>query len=287
MIKVRVIGGLGNQLFQYATARALAENLGTLTTMDVSVFKSYDVHPFRLDKFNCNTVFSDKSFLFRRLLERNFLQKILMRLGMLNKYYFEDSLFFNKNVLLLKNETNLFGYFQTEKYFVNIRQKLLEELTLTDELNEVEQALSEQIKKSNSVSIHIRRGDYISNHSASHVHGVCDSSYFKKSLEYLEEKGILDENSHLYLFSDDIDWCRENLNFGYKTIFIEGCSERPEVDMILMSQCQHHIISNSTFSWWGAWLNSNETKVVIAPIKWFKSAELDSKDIIPESWVKL
>ncbi|MGF1902956.1 alpha-1,2-fucosyltransferase [Aliivibrio sifiae] len=287
MIKIRVTGGLGNQLFQYATARSLAEKIETSTTMDISVYKSYNVHPFKLAKFNCKTEFSDKSSLFRKLLEKRFFQKVFMRLGMLGKYYFEDGLFFNKKVLSLQNETKLFGYFQSEKYFINIRQKLLEELTLIDELNDIEQALSEEIKNSNSISIHIRRGDYVSNLSANQIHGTCDSSYFKKSLAYLENKGILIESSHLYLFSDDIDWCRENLNFGYNTTFIEGCSERPEVDMILMSRCQHHIISNSTFSWWGAWLNSNEAKVVIAPIKWFQSAELDSIDIIPESWVKL
>lgn len=287
MIKVKVIGGLGNQLFQYAVARSLAEKLGTTTTLDISVFKSYGLHPFRLDKFNCKACFSSKSSLLQKLLEKTIFKNSFCLLGMFGGNYFEKGLRFDEKLFSLKNETNLFGYFQTEKYFVNIRHKLLDELILIDELNEIEQEISNKIKSKNSISIHIRRGDYISNQNANNTHGTCDSAYFKNALGYLKKEGALDENSCLFIFSDDIPWCRDNLNFGYKTTFVEGSREWPEVDLVLMSQCKHQIISNSTFSWWGAWLNSNETKIVIAPFKWFKSAELDSIDIIPESWIKL
>jgi hypothetical protein len=287
MIKVKVIGGLGNQLFQYATARSLAEKSGKSVVLDVSAFQSYDVHPLRLDKFNCKASYDLNSHFFNNILNIPIIKFSLRRLGMLNNYYFEEGLGFDENLLSQPDKNKLFGYFQTEKYFSSIRQELLKELTLMNELTEVEQDICNQIKNANSVSIHIRRGDYILNEKANNIHGICDSSYFIKALVFLKSIGSIDENSRLFVFSDDIKWCCENLDFGFQTTFVEGSSERPEVDMVLMSRCNHQIISNSTFSWWGAWLNPNDAKVVIAPIKWFQSAEFDSIDIIPESWVKL
>lgn len=283
------MGGLGNQLFQYATARALSEKLNTSVVLDVSEFNSYDVHPLRLNEFNCKGIFSSKKQLLRSLLERNVIKKHVSKLKVFNKYYFERNLEFNEDVLNVENGSSLIGYFQTEKYFEVIRTQLLEELTLKNSLNNIETKVSHKINNTNSISIHIRRGDYISNQYANSIHGTCDSAYFSRAIAYMSENNILDDSSEFFVFSDDIEWCRNNLELGYKLNFVTGSAERPEVDMILMSQCKHQIISNSTFSWWGAWLNKNESKVIITPKKWFENDNMakESGDIIPHLWVKL
>lgn len=288
MIKVKAIGGLGNQLFQYAAARSIAEKRKDKVLVDVSAFQSYETHPFCLNKFNCKATFDNQLNLKKKLLSNSRVNKILFSFGFLKNHYIEKSLKFDDSLSQNTNITQITGFFQSEKYFLSIRDCLLDELTLVNELNEYELSVSNAIRNAkNSVSIHIRRGDYVSDEGANKTHGVCDSEYFKKALRYLSTKEILDKNTELFIFSDDIKWCRNNLSFDYKMNFVDGSSERPEVDMILMSECEHQIISNSTFSWWGAWLNQNEDKVIIAPKVWFQSAELDSTDIIPDNWVKL
>lgn len=288
MIKIKAIGGLGNQLFQYATARAIAEKRADNVVVDTSGFESYRTHPFCLDKFNCKATYDAKQSWVNKFLSNEKIKKLLQKLGFIKKYYFETKLTFNEELLLKNNIDYLAGYFQSEKYFLSIRECLLDELTLVKKLNESESSVSNAINNAkNSISIHIRRGDYVSNESANKTHGVCDSDYFKKALNYFSEKKLLDKNTELFIFSDDIEWCRNNLQFDYNMNFVDGSSEKPEVDMVLMSQCKHQIISNSTFSWWGAWLNNNYDKVVVAPKEWFKSTELDSTDIVPDNWVKL
>lgn len=288
MIKVKAIGGLGNQLFQYATARAIAEKRGDGVVVDMSDFSSYKTHPFCLNKFRCKATYESKPKLINKLLSNEKIRNSLQKLGFIKKYYFETQLPFNEDVLLNNSINYLTGYFQSEKYFLSIRECLLEELTLIEDLNIAEIAVSKAIKNAkNSISIHIRRGDYVSNEGANKTHGVCDSDYFKKALNYFSERKLLDEHTELFIFSDDIEWCRNNLSFDYKMNFVDGSSERPEVDMVLMSQCKHQVISNSTFSWWGAWLNKNDEKVVVAPKEWFKSTDLDSTDIVPNQWIKL
>ncbi|NRD31334.1 alpha-1,2-fucosyltransferase [Shewanella sp. DC2-4] len=163
---------------------------------------------------------------------------------------------------------------------------MIKEFTLRNALNTYESENEKLIDNNESVAIHIRRGDYISNEESNSIHGICDNSYFYKSLNYLRSNNIVSDNAKLFIFSDDIQWCKENLKFDFSTVFIEGDSKRPEVDMHLMSKCKHQIISNSTFSWWGAWLNTNPDKCIIAPKQWFKTT-LDSVDIIPKQWVRI
>lgn len=287
MIKVKVIGGLGNQLFQYATGRAVAEKLGTTLIIDISAFQSYNIHPLRLNKFKCRGVFSPKTKFFDKLLKVNIIRRVSLLLGLLNNYYYEKGLAYNENVFSINTESTLVGHFQSEKYFLSIRNELLSELLLIKDLSGPEKRVECSIKNTNSIAIHIRRGDYISNQSANIIHGTCDNTYFNKAISFLENNAVLNDSSCLYVFSDDISWCRDNLKFNYKCVFVEGRADKPEVDMYLMSLCQHQIISNSTFSWWGAWLNKNENKTVIAPANWFKSDKHDSRDIIPETWIKL
>lgn len=288
MIRIKIVGGLGNQMFQYAAAKALASKYGVSVVADVSAFASYDVHPLKLSELKCDCQFESKEGLLFKILRIPLISRLLLKYSKLFDLYVERDLTFNLKLFDLSKNASLVGYFQSEKYFDFIRDELLEEFQLQNPLSEREENVKEAIIESNSISMHIRRGDYLSNTAANAVHGVCDESYFSNALAYLEGQGELTTDTKLFVFSDDIEWCKENLNFGLYTEFVKPDLDRPEVDIHLMSKCKHNIIANSSFSWWGAWLNKNHSKVVVAPRKWFSNSEkYDSGDIVPERWIRI
>lgn len=288
MVNVKIIGGLGNQMFQYAAAKALANKHNVRVVANVSAFKNYDIHPLRLENLNCDCEFRNKNNIIFKALDLPYISSFLTKIAPILNLYVEKSLPFDKVFFKSNKNVTLVGYFQTEKYFSSIKDILLKEFTIKSPLNEEDKQIEKNILTSESVSIHIRRGDYISNSSANSVHGTCDKNYFIKALSYLNNKTRLSTKTKLFVFSDDIQWCRNNLSFEYNTIFVSADKERPEVDIHLMSQCKHNIISNSTFSWWGAWLNTNANKIVIAPSQWFSSdSAYDYSDIVPLSWHRL
>lgn len=173
------------------------------------------------------------------------------------------------------------GYFQSEKYFSAYRGDIINNLTLKIPLDEPSLELMQQIKNSISVSLHIRRGDYL---NFSNIYHICSIEYYKKAVDYISNK--IGENITVFVFSDDIAWARENLNVNFETIFVDFNNNKPYFDMELMRNCKHNITANSTFSWWGAWLNENKNKIVIAPQRWFNN-ELKNNDIVPQSWIKI
>ena len=286
MIKVKIIGGLGNQMFQYAVAKALAVKNNTEVSVNISAFGSYTVHPLSLDKLSCNCKFDSRGNFLSKIMNLPYFRNTFSKFGHILNVYIEKGLSYNAELFNSNKDVSLFGYFQSEKYFLNIRDILLNEFSLSAPLGKHEATVENRITKSESVAIHIRRGDYISDKSANSVHGTCESAYFINALSHLEKSHLLSSASVLFVFSDDIEWCQDNLSFGYQTVFVKGNSARPEVDIHLMSKCKHQIISNSTFSWWGAWLNTNPNKCVVAPLQWFKKSH-DSNDIVPEKWKRL
>ncbi|MEY8214477.1 MAG: alpha-1,2-fucosyltransferase [Colwellia sp.] len=282
MVRIKIIGGLGNQMFQYAAAKSLAVHNNEGLVADISAFKKYNVHPLRLNELNCDCEFEFKNSIFFKALEVPFISRLLSKFSSLFNVYI-DSVFFE-----LSSTASLVGYFQTEKYFSSIREVLLKNFTLKEPLREHDSLIEKAIIKTNSVSVHIRRGDYITNPSANAVHGTCDQEYFNRALKYLKERDVLLADTVLFIFSDDILWCKNNLGFDIKTTFVDADASRPEVDIHLMSKCKHNIISNSTFSWWGAWLNINLDKIVVAPSQWFSpDSGHDYSDIVPSSWHKI
>jgi hypothetical protein len=147
--------------------------------------------------------------------------------------------------------------------------------------------ITNEIKNSNSISIHIRRGDYVSNQHTNDIHGLCSLDYFYKSVQYMNSKIY---NPIYFIFSDDMDWVKKNFNTeNLKYKFIETNMNQNHLDLILMSYCKHNIISNSSFSWWGAWLNININKIVIAPKIWFANKKMNNliSDLIPNNWITL
>ncbi len=267
MIIVRIIGGLGNQMFQYAYAKSLQKR-GYRVKIDISKFKRYKLHGgYHLDKYAIDLETSST------------VTNILSKMGF-RKSYKEKSLLFDETFLNPPKNSYIKGYFQTEKYFTDVKATLSKQFSLQNGLSKSTDKYKNLIENTvNSCSLHIRRGDFISNKKANKVHGTCDLDYYKRAIEFLESQY---KNIHFFIFSDDIKWTKKHLKLENKT-FVEH-KTIPHEDLYLMSLCRFNITANSSFSWWGAWLNNNENKVVIAPKKWFVNKE---NEVACNNWIKL
>ena len=289
MIIVKLIGGLGNQMFQYATGKALANRHGVELKLDISSFKQQlgeviTPRHFELDVFNCDIKFAtEEEILEFEVLKSSRWKRILQRKmpNMFSKIYFSESGHLYHSVFnTLPKHVYLEGYWQNENYFKNIRSTLLKDFQIRQTMpTEVNKWLS-KIKEAHSVAIHVRRGDYVNLSSANAFHGLCSLDYYESSVEHLQEQL---KDLELFVFSDDLDWCKANLKFAQKINFVElkqlACWE-----LFLMSQCQHNIIANSSFSWWAAWLNQTSNKNVCVPQNWFVNTPSSSIDIVAENW---
>lgn len=294
MIVVKLIGGLGNQLFQYAAGTALANYHKTELFLDLSYLNAdtkgaYTKRKFELDKFNIHAKIADerilKNFNFNENKTSVKLKKLLP--GLFGKMIFNEHQFnFHSNFLKFPANTYLNGYWQSERYFNSFRGKLLDEITLNNPLTKGAVAIDQKIQSTTSVSLHVRRGDFVSLKSANHFHGHLELEYYKLAVEKINLKI---KNATFFIFSDDMDWCRANFDFIASKEFIdgEGNNITTHEELILMSHCKHNIIANSSFSWWGAWLNQNADKIVIAPQNWFADKKINTNDLIPSSWIEI
>lgn len=294
MVISRIIGGLGNQMFQYASGRALAIRLNTELYLDISDFKNYKLHNgFELNTiFNCEAnIAGDKNI--EHLLgiySNKYIRKMLLsRL---------PTIFHNKNIIIepdltywdginnIKSDCYLVGYWQSEKYFKHVKDTIIKDFTFKNQMDAVNTLLSKQIEKVNSVSLHVRRGDYVTNKKTYSTHGLCTNKYYSDAIQYINERV---DNPHFYIFSDDLEWSKKNLQLhNYETTYVENnYGKSSYIDMQLMSMCKHNIIANSSFSWWGAYLNNMLDKIVISPKRWFSRPTHDSTDLIPDEWIRL
>lgn len=292
MIAVQLIGGLGNQMFQYALGRRLADANRTRLELDLSWFDNIENSTTkRRYELNCYSV---KAKLIDMTKDKRISPVGVQASGRLSGRLFkkaslathnEPSPSFHPEILKLPDNVYLKGYWQNEKYFMDIRHKLLKEFSPKNQ-SSYTKGISEQIRKQASISIHVRRGDYANNPLTNKFHGLTPIEYYTTALQHLESKA-----GHLrcYVFSDDIKWCKANLPFAKEATFVSGnAARRAYEDLYLMSLCQHNIIANSSFSWWGAWLNENPDKIIVAPKTWFqdKSANI-SVQIVPKGWYRL
>jgi hypothetical protein len=178
----------------------------------------------------------------------------------------------------------LSGYWQSEKYFKRYESAIRGEFAFRHPLDARNAELAAEIGSVSAVSLHVRRGDYSSNPKTRAIHGLCSLEYYRAAIEHIAKRVEL---PCFFVFSDDIGWARDHLDVGFRCSFIgHNQGERNFVDMHLMSLCKHHIIANSSFSWWGAWLNPDPEKTVIAPRRWFAN-DTPTGDLIPEEWVRL
>lgn len=295
MIITKILGGLGNQMFQYSAGRALAERLGVELKLDISAFDSYELRDYWLSFFNINVVSATDEEINllagsnrNRKKKKSFLEKFFGGRDKLPVSYFKDDpiYLFNEKFSALPDNIYLNGYWQNQKYFNDIKEVLNKEFSLKEELSGESKEVLEKIETSTSVSLHIRRGDYATNEKVNNIYGLCTLDYYKNAIECIEKSH--GNNLEVFVFSDDTAWVNENLEINNQvTVVDHNGPERCYEDMILMSRCRHNVIANSTFSWWGAWLNSNKDKTVISPKKWFQSDKYDTSDLIPTDWIRL
>ena len=269
-VRVRIIGGLGNQLFQYATAYALAKKNRAQLQLDISDALEYKTHPYRLNMLFCEGEFIKKN---------NLIRKIIFKLGLgdfVSSYFVEKKLLFDQSLSDVDRNISLFGYFQDERYFLDVCDDLKRMFKPKCQLNNEQKAICRNISSKNTLAIHVRRGDYLSDEQSNKIHGSCSLNYYKSAVNKLINENVINSNTKLFVFSDDIEWCKLNLLFDLNTIFVNGDEGSPEIDLYIMSKAEHFVISNSTFSWWSAWLSDSPEKKVIAPKKWFNDGRLTS-----------
>lgn len=280
MIVVKLKGGLGNQMFQYAFGRSLALRRGVVLRLDINQFENAvpgeTPRTFKLDRFNIQAEIvsgvKDKKEIVWRLINK---------LGQLMCKDFH--LRFHPIFLKIKFDYFI-GFFQSFKYFMDSADELRRDFKLKEPLSTEAAAVLKQIRTGQSVSIHIRRGDYVSNQINYKGFGVCSLDYYQGAISMIKEKMA---EPHFFIFSDDIEWTKKNLKIDGPAVYISSYNFEETVELKLMSQCKHNIIANSSFSWWGAWLNENPQKIVIAPQKWTNISKFDTIDLIPIEWIKL
>ncbi|WP_299197459.1 alpha-1,2-fucosyltransferase [uncultured Amphritea sp.] len=288
MVIVRLIGGLGNQLFQYAYALSLVGK-GYQVKLDISEFDTYTLHGgYSLGHYGERIETATKDEI-EQLTKSGPLEKMVRKLqGKKSRRVLKASNFsFDERMLDPEDNHYLVGYFQSEKYFENIRGELQDSLSLKHKLSDYSQRVYADIHDSPvSVSVHIRRGDYVSDQSAYNTHGVCSLNYYFSGIKYFQDRY---SEVDFYVFSDDIDWVKENLRINRAQYITSEQKRFAGEDIYLMSQCDHNIVANSSFSWWGAWLNDNSRKEVIAPQQWYADPDMQrlSKSLVPDSWVRL
>lgn len=290
MIIVQLTGGLGNQLFQYAMGRMLALKHNTQLKLDISFFETYEWHEYSLAPFLLEAVVASKAEVHDMVKKNNrYCERLKQRIFKTQPIVInEKSLEFNSSYLQIRNNRYLIGYWQSEKYFINIESFLRKELMIKIEPSAINLQILKEIKTNNqSVSLHIRRGNYVNVESVNKVHGTTKLNYYYEAIKTIAK---ICEQPVFYIFSDDINWAKENLKLSYKHVYIDHNSAKKDYeDLRLMNACKHNILANSTFSWWGAWLNVNKEKIIIAPREWFADPEKnkESESIIPKTWVRL
>ncbi len=306
MIITKLKGGLGNQMFQYATGLAVASKQNEEFKLDASGYddvryinadtpRTYRLFPFNISADVATTeevkkykypfgIFSKAlRFLNYRILKRNF-------------YFDYHPEFFKQNNKYIE------GYFQSEKNFIDIKDKIIKSFTLKKEfeseyfLSEKNKILgarnnkdihgqqSDDVNESVSVSIHIRRGDYVNDEKTKNFHGGCNKEYYEKAMEIVKTKV---DSPIFYFFSDDIEWVKKEFMEGGNFVYVSNSKLQDYEELILMSLCANNIIANSSFSWWGAWLNKNPNKIVISPKKWLNVEPDPQPNIVPEEWIRV
>jgi hypothetical protein len=290
MVIVRFYGGLGNQLFQYAAARQLSLRLNTELIYDVSEFSKVKItgasRKFELDNFNISGRSPKPKEAFACKFYNNRIIRLFLRCWPWLLFRDRHLYKFNSNFKRISGDIYLDGYWQSYRYFEEIRSVLISDLTSIVSVSNIEKIWMDEIKNSNSISIHIRRGDYIENSKVANHHGSCSLDYYIKAAEIIANKVC---EPVFYIFSDDMKWAKENIKFTKEIRFVDfqNSNFSPCHDLLLMSSCKHQIIANSSFSWWAGWLNCNEEKIVICPKKWIKSKDFDYSDLIPTNWLAI
>ena len=272
-------------MFQYAAARALSARLDkpfkleTITSLQKDKQRGIALQATHAG-FEMATAKEVKEFVFFPSLYRH-RPGFFSRLG--KNIYREPHFHFDKNFYHLTDPVFLDGFFQSPRYFEDIATLIRQEFRIREDQSMGVSKKAAEMEELPSVGVHIRRGDFLNPKTAAY-HGVLDASYYANAVGLMQEKI---PGSFFYIFSDDIDWVKDNLSLPAGTEFVSSFTKSPIEDFFLMTKCRHNIIANSSFSWWPAWLNNNPAKIVIAPKRWFADPNIDTSDLIPSEWIRL
>jgi hypothetical protein len=270
MIISRLTDGLGNQMFQYAAGRRLAYHHRTELKLDLTWYtnppptstpRRYELNLFRI---HATAAHAD--------LVQSWMSPLVAT------PYCE---LFGSDLLNAPDNTYLVGYWQCERYFKDIQELILAEFTPVKSSGKANIEAGRKTARSVSISLHVRRGDYVNNK----FHSFLGLDYYRAAVAEMARRI---DRPHFFVFSDDSEWCRQHLDIGFPHTFVtQNPGPRAYWDITLMSGCQHNVIANSSFSWWGAWLNRNPRKIVIAPKQWFGDPAVDTSDRVPDDWIRL
>jgi hypothetical protein len=292
MVISHIIGGIGNQMFQYAAGRSLSLKYDQQLLLDLSDFTNYRLHHgFELSRvFNVMAKSAEASTIDEMLAWRAnpLIKKILRRPQFVwlrgNKFVVEPHFNYWPSLFNRVDDCYLYGYWQSERYFKPFESVIRKDFTFREPLAGRNSELASEIAQTQSVSLHVRRGDYLSDSKTGTIMNVCSLEYYRNAISYIAERV---ERPVFYIFSDDLAWVRQNLSMAFPCIYVDhNRGAESYRDMQLMSLCRNQIIANSSFSWWGAWLNSNSEKLVVAPWNWFRNGTND-RDLIPPEWMRL
>ncbi len=284
MIIAKISGGLGNQLFQYATARALSLRSNVGLALDLRLVEGQGPRTAGLQHFNISAPAAQAHHVPPE--RQKFLRyNLWRRLGIGGpRQIAEQGFGYNALVGGKLPDAYLNGFWQTERYFKEVNAVIRADLAFRTAPSPLNQSIIDDMRATPSISLHVRRGDYVTSARFSKTYAHCSIDYYRAGLEQIAKS--LSSKPTLYIFSDDAAWVRENMQFDYATRYMDhnDTYSQAHEDLRLMAACQHHIIANSTFSWWGAWLNPSPEKIVIAPKQWYAPNMPQNPDIIPDGW---
>lgn len=280
MIIARLSDGLGNQMFQYAFGRALALRRGVPLRLEIS---AYQRDPKRV--YGLNQFLIDEAFV-----SNDELQQVVTRPLDPHQPWWDQPVVrsphfhYSEDTPRVPSAGFFIGYWQSERYFADIAPLIRLEFTPKQPLAGLNLEVARQIVTRNAVSLHVRRGDYVADPTVNALHGVCGLDYYRQAIAHIAERV---EKPEFFIFTDDPDWVRSHLRPSFPAYLITHNAAAPVEDLRLMSLCRHHVIANSSFSWWGAWLGEKPGQVVCAPQTWFTGYPHDTRDLIPARWTRL
>lgn len=283
MIIIRFKGGLGNQLFQYALYRRL-ELDGKEVLADITVYqntkernKMAEVREYELEDLGIHLRLANQEQITALAGKENFINKIYRRLGLRRTFYCEKDAGYD-SLVLSKDQVYLNGYWQSEAYFINIRDNLLDNIKLILPEKLIDRELYQIICSTQSVCVTVRCGAFLKNKEVSKSFLVCDVDYFERCIKAIRQEM---KDVAIVVFSDDVEWTKQNMNLGNQVYYENGAGSLSE-KLRLMSACKHFVLSNSSFSWWAQYLSQNDDKIVYAPEKWY--ADGRRCDIHQDNW---
>jgi hypothetical protein len=292
MILVKVHEGLSNQMFQYAAARRLAAVHATSVRLDLSWYddipagatpRSFELHHLQITGQRATRRETIGTGGVRNAPLKDLPTALYRKIRPRYRYVGERHFHFDPTVLDLPDNVCLYGYWMSEKYFADAAEIIRREFQFRNPPSPENQKMITRMTEIDSVAVHVRRGDYVSDANAAAAQGLCGLDYYRRCAETIKDRI---QDPCYFVFSDDLDWARDHLSLGGDTEYVDhNRGSASYEDLRLMACARHNVIANSGFSWWAAWLNPNPSKLILAPQRWMKDSSFDTSDVLPAEWV--